>query len=253
MRFKNVMKVFKIFAISGKIIFLLIFISSINPKVCKSEGFFTPYRWLLGLKQQTITITTDLSRARKSLEENGYTGSQIYHDEGSFNPTYATLEFSPNYLFDTIGYYSFIQYKEFNFYIEDYPSKNVNLTAEIYTITFALPLFLYWGDKNLGKEGNFSFRIGYGPGFTIVNKINYWYDSGGSSENSGTSGGPTFIIDMVINYFTIKLEQTRFFVNGASRGDGDYSVHGEGGTGAKNYDIIQVDQIDTSIGFYYYF
>ena len=58
MRFKNVMKVFKIFAISGKIIFLLIFISSINPKVCKSEGFFTPYRWLLGLKQQTITINS---------------------------------------------------------------------------------------------------------------------------------------------------------------------------------------------------
>ena len=72
MRFKNVMKVFKIFAISGKIIFLLIFISSINPKVCKSEGFFTPYRLFFGLKQEITGLETSLSLKERGLEEKSY-------------------------------------------------------------------------------------------------------------------------------------------------------------------------------------
>ena len=100
MRFKNVMKVFKNFAISGKIIFLLIFISSINPKVCKSEGFFTPYRLFFGLKREATTITTGLTREERGLVGNeDETDSQIFNEVGPVLINYATLEFPPNYLF----------------------------------------------------------------------------------------------------------------------------------------------------------
>ena len=279
MRFKNVMKVFKNFAISGKIIFLLIFISSINPKVCKSEGFFTPYRLFFGFKQKITGLETSLSLEERGLEKGDSGSSQNQSQPGSsicfknkskhkdviaeivdpggglnphscrtkkdFNeygyanflePLYpdVALEFSPNYFLDIIGYYLYVTYRSFNFETVDYPMKDQEYYGVINSISFSVPFFLYLGDKNLGKEGDFSLRLGLGPSMNYVSEFEMRTDTD-SFKNEGNYYGHSTFFDLTFLYFTFKME------------DSYYTM-----PGLKN-DKITVEQTDRRIGFYYYF
>jgi len=237
MRSKNVMKVFKNFAISGKIIFLLIFISSINPKVCKSEGFFTPYRLFFGLKKETTKILSTLSDRERGLGYGHHTEkSLIFYEETPISPSWATLEFSPNYLFDTIGYYIFVSNRKFDFYVEDYPKKGRDQNGKVNTTTFGIPFYLYFGDKTLGKEGNFYFRFGLGPSINWLSEIEFKeIDSETYSGQEGLASGLTTLIELFIGFFAVKLEQTEYETIGVYP------------------DKITIVQNDSSIGFYYYF
>ena len=223
------MKVFKNFAISGKIIFLLIFISSINPKVCKSEGFFTPYRLFFGLKRETTLISEKVDYGTGSSEE------PLSQHVDPVIPSWANLEFSPNYLGDLIGYYIYISNRKFNV---DTGSLEVNLNSTV----FAIPFYLYLGDKNLGKDGKFSFRIGYGPNLTLVSNMEFFvkgpYGEHHLPPDRGIYVGETYMVDVILSNITIKFEQSTF----------------ENEIKYMGYPVkLTTTQLDTSIGFYYYF
>ena len=160
---------------------------------------------------------------------------------------YASLEFVPNYLIWRIGYYIFLTQRKFNFTVVDYPTKNEELSGKLDAAIFMVPFFITAGDKNLGKDGDFSFRFGVGPSITYLNEF-YLENDKGSIEKSGIlnmgEGGlitsTTVLFEITYNYFSYKFHTSK------------YRIKIEGDDYFKD-DVLDFTTADSSIGFYFYF
>ena len=106
------------------------------------------------------------------------------------------MEFSPNYFLDIIGYYPYVTERSFDFETVDYPVKDQESSGAINSISFSVPFFLYLGDKNLGKEGKFSFRIGVGPSLNFVSTE--MISDTESIKNKATYFGNTFFFEITV-------------------------------------------------------
>ena len=131
-------------------------------------------RILLGLNSRSIEFTQD--EPWGTVDQCGYDDTCTENNPpGDNSPTIIT-EFSPLYLGKSnwgmhfgLTPYSVLQTKLINFPKENESIKMTVVSGAIYT-----GIFYTWGDKELGKNGKWSLRLGY-HGSYIDNYIFYVY------------------------------------------------------------------------------
>ena len=163
-------------------------------------------------------------------------GYDAYPEPPEFS--FAALEFAPYYLFYHFGINISLINRKMHVSLVDYPAKNKELDLKLNSTSVTIPFFLTVGDKNLGKEGSFSMRIGVGPNFSYISQFDLESDEI-FERKTDTYVGTTFIFDVTWGYLTFKLENTIFKLN---MGHPDF----------RN-DQIVINANDSYVGIYYYF
>jgi hypothetical protein len=130
------------------------------------------------------------------------------------NPEFSLpqLEFKPSPLFWRLYYNSSITSYSISQYIIDYPNKNEISKFTVNAYNLNLPLYIQFGDANLGSDGSFSLRIGAGPSISFIENFElksayYTY----RPERSLKLGlAKTF--ELVYSYLGFKFDSTEFYV-----------------------------------------
>lgn len=163
-------------------------------------------------------------------------GYDAYPEPPGFS--FAALEFAPYYLFSRFGINLSLINRKLHVTLVDYPIKDKELDLKLNSTSVTLPLFLTIGDKDLGRDGSLSMRIGAGPNFSYISQFDLESDEI-FERKTDTFVGTTFIIDATFYFMTFKLENTIFKLNMAHP---DF----------RN-DQIVVNASDSYVGIYYYF
>lgn len=213
------------------LVFLIIFNLSNTTIYAESNwfDFLTPYRLNIGLTNDQISLITSLDRDLTSYDSDGDPYSdqksgkakiakkEVCHKTTNGNVSVGrcktrnndestkdwynsppilsiSLDTKPNYIWAGLGYNLGFTYTNIKSDIVDYPIKNEESEFQLTYLLFTPTIFYVFGNKLLGKDGNFSFLIATSTGYTIYENIEIkrtgtgetsGYDIKGGKETSG--------------------------------------------------------------------
>ena len=83
-----------------------------------------------------------------------------------------SLDTYPNYFGkSSFGYNIAFRYLELKSTLLDYPKKDEESELDLSLLIITPNIFYVWGNKALGKDGDFSFKLLLGPSLPVVNKL----------------------------------------------------------------------------------
>ena len=188
--------------------------------------FLTPYRLNIGLTNDQISLTTSLDRDLTGYDSDGNPYSdqksdkakkaknEVCHKTTKGNVSSGrcktrnndestrdwynsppilsiSLDTKPNYIWAGLGYNLGFTYTNIKSDIVDYPIKNEESEFKLTYLLFTPTIFYVFGNKLLGKDGDFSFLIATGPAFPIYENIEIKRASTGETSGYDTDGGKT--------------------------------------------------------------
>ena len=175
-----------------KIFFIIIYFILTNSEVFAQ-------RLILGFNQRDVGFyktneNSNSGSAGEQVDQCGYDDVCLEHSQpANISPTIFT-EFSPFYFGKTnlgihfgVTPYTVLQTKLINF-----PKDNESIKMTIVSGNFYTGLFYTWGNKDLGKNGKWSFRLGF-HGSYIDNYIFYDYLGKTYQTRFQDTGGGLFV------------------------------------------------------------
>ena len=118
-----------------------------------------------------------------------------------------SIDTKPTYILAGLGFNLGLGYVKTKSTLIDYPTKNEESEFDLSILFLSPSIFYVWGNKLLGKNGDFSFKIGGIAYVPIVNNVSITRTN--TKETSGydiaASGGST-ILEIDWFYMFIKAE-----------------------------------------------